>query len=98
MVQDSQGAIIPGVIVEITGPSAQSQTTDAAGQAHFLNLPSGPYSVTSTLSGFTPWRMDRVAVAAGTAVPIRMTLRVGGVAEAVQVTAAPLVVDPGARP
>ena len=94
MVQDSQGAIIPGVIVEITGPSAQSQTTDAAGQAHFLNLPSGPYSVTSTLSGFTPWRMDRVAVAAGTAVPIRMTLRVGGVAATVQVTAEPPVVDP----
>jgi len=94
-VLDPQGGVVPGALVEISGTSAQSQTSDAAGEAHFLNLPPGPYSVTSTLSGFGPARIDRVTVAAGTAVPLRMTLQVAGVAEAVQVTAEPPIVDPG---
>ena len=31
-VQDSQGSVIPGVLVEIAGASAQNQTTDAEGR------------------------------------------------------------------
>ncbi|MEZ5288147.1 MAG: carboxypeptidase regulatory-like domain-containing protein [Vicinamibacterales bacterium] len=92
---DPQGAVVPGALVEITGASAQNQTSDEAGEAHFLNLPPGQYTVTSTLAGFGPARVERVAVAAGTAVPLRLTLQVGGVTEAVQVTAEPPVVDPG---
>jgi hypothetical protein len=93
-VQDSQGSVIPGAIVEIAGASAQSQTSDAEGQAHFLNLPPGQYTVTSTLSGFAPARHERVTVAAGTAVPLRVTMQVSGVAEAIQVRAETPVVDP----
>ncbi|MGE0463946.1 MAG: carboxypeptidase regulatory-like domain-containing protein [Vicinamibacterales bacterium] len=94
-VQDAQGGVVPGAVVELSGPSVQSQTTDSAGEVHFLNLAPGQYSVTTTLSGFAPARADRITVAAGIAVPLRMTLQVSGVAEALQVTAEPPVVDPG---
>jgi len=94
-VQDPQGGVVPGAVVELSGPSIHSQTTDTAGEAHFLNLAPGQYAVTTTLSGFAPARIDRVTVTAGTAVPLKMTLQVSGVAEAVQVSAEPPVVDPG---
>jgi hypothetical protein len=94
-VQDSQGGVVPGALVELAGPSAQNQVADASGEVHFLNLPPGQYTVTTTLTGFTTARIERVAVAAGTAVPLRIVLSVSGVAESVQVTAEPPVVDPG---
>lgn len=94
-VQDAQGGVVPGAVVELSGPSVQNQATDSAGEAHFLNLAPGQYSVTTTLSGFAPARVERVSVAAGLAVPLKMTLQVSGVAEALQVTAEPPVVDPG---
>ena len=94
-VQDSQGGVVPGATVEIAGPSPQTQVADAAGEVHFLNLPPGQYTVTTSLSGFTTARIERVAVAAGTAVPLKIVLSVSGVAESVQVSAEPPVVDPG---
>ena len=51
-VQDAQGSVVPGVTVEISGPAAQQQVTDERGEVHFLNLPPGTYTVTSTLQGF----------------------------------------------
>ena len=94
-VQDAQGGVVPGATVEIAGPSPQTQVADSAGEAHFLNLPPGQYSVTTSLSGFTTARIERVSVAAGTAVPLKIVLSVSGVAESVQVSAEPPVVDPG---
>ena len=44
-VEDSTGGRLPGVNVELTGPVNQIQVTDAQGQAHFLNLPVGIYTV-----------------------------------------------------
>ena len=43
---------MPGVLVEIAGPPRSIQTTDDAGEAHFLNLSPGSYTVTASLSGF----------------------------------------------
>ena len=92
---DAQGALVPGVTVEITGPATQSLVTDEKGEAHFLNLPPGTYTVTANLQGFRPYSNDRVAVTAGTSVPLRIGMQLSGVAEAVQVTAPePPVVDP----
>ncbi len=94
-VLDSQGSAVPGALVEITGPMPASQTTDAAGEVHFLNLSPGNYTVAASVTGFNSYRNDRVEVGGGRSVPLKIVLSVSGVAEAVQVTAAPLVVDPG---
>ena len=93
-VQDAQGSVVPGVNLEITGPASTSQVTDERGEAHFLNLPPGTYTVTSSLQGFQPYRNERVAVASGSGTPLRITLQVSGVAEAVQVVSAEPIVDP----
>jgi hypothetical protein len=93
-VQDAQGSVVPGVTVEIAGPAAASQVTDERGEARFLNLPPGTYTVSSTLQGFQPYRNERVAVAAGSGTPLRITLQVSGVTEAVQVVGGEPIVDP----
>jgi hypothetical protein len=94
-VQDAQGSVVPGATVEISGPVTQSQVTDDQGEARFLNLPPGAYTVNAMLQGFRPYANDRVQVAAGTSVRLPITLQVSGVAESVQVTAPePPTVDP----
>lgn len=93
-VQDAQGSAVPGARLDITGPTSQNQVTDERGEAHFLNLPPGTYTVTSHLQGFQPYTNDRVNVAAGSGTPLRVTMQVNGVVESVQVSAAEPVVDP----
>ena len=93
-VVDAQSRPIPGVLVEVGGTASQSQTTDDKGEAHFLNLSPGRYTVTANLSGFRTFRADNIEVAAGISVPLNIPLSVGGVTEAVQVVAETPVVDP----
>lgn len=85
-VQDGTGALLPGVTVDVSGPQNQSTLTDTHGEAHVLNLPPGSYQVKASLSGFADFLNRAVAVTAGGAVPLRVTLGVQGVAEQVQVS------------
>ena len=93
-ITDAQGRTVPGVLVEIAGPATMSQTSDESGEAHFLNLAPGRYSVEASLTGFNTYRNQGVDVTAGTSVPLRINLTVSGVTEAVQVRAETPVVDP----
>jgi hypothetical protein len=93
-VKDTTGAVLPGVTVEATGPTTTSSVSDARGEAHFLNLAPGRYTVSATLQGFNAYRNENVAVAAGTSVPLDIALSVGGVAAQVDVIAETPVVDP----
>jgi hypothetical protein len=92
-VEDTTGGRLPGVNVDLTGPVNQSQVTDAQGQAHFLNLPVGTYSIKASLSGFNPFTNNTVQVATGAATPLSVKLAVAGTAETVNVTAATPIVD-----
>ncbi len=92
-VEDATGGRLPGVAVDLTGPVSQSQVSDTQGQAHFLNLPVGMYSVKMNLSGFNPYTNNEVVVAAGSATPVVARLAVAGTAETVNVTAATPVID-----
>jgi hypothetical protein len=94
VIQDAQGSIVPGATVNVSGPAAQSQVTDERGEARFLNLPPGTYTVHAMLQGFRPYVNERVTVASGSGTPLRITMQVMGVAESVQVTAAEPIVDP----
>jgi hypothetical protein len=91
---DATGAVLPGVAVEITGPRDASAVTDANGEARFLNLPPGVYEVRATLAGFNEYLNRNVHVVSGASVPLRITLRVAGLAEQVEVTAESPVIDP----
>ncbi len=85
--KDGTGAVLPGVAVDVTGPQAASAVTDSRGEAHFLNLAPGKYTVTGKLSGFNNYKNDNVPVGAGSVVPLGVTLTVGNVATAVEVKA-----------
>src|SRR5262245_51464934 len=66
-IEDSTGGRLPGVSVDLSGPANQNQVSDAKGEAHFLNLPVGIYTVKATLSGFNPFTNTSVQVATGSA-------------------------------
>jgi hypothetical protein len=93
-VQDATGGVLPGVTVTISGPLAQSAVSDEGGQARFLNLPPGVYTVRASLQGFTEYVHERLQVDTGSVLPLRVNLRVAGVSEQVAVTAETPVVEP----
>ena len=92
-VEDATGGRLPGVNVDISGPANQSQVTDAQGQAHFLNLPVGIYSLKANISGFNPYANADVQVATAAATPVAAKLSIAGTAETIVVTAATPVID-----
>jgi len=92
-VEDATGGRLPGVNVDLTGPVNQSQVSDTQGQARFLNLPVGTYTVKTSLSGFNPYTNTEVVVAAGSSTPLNVRLSVAGTAETVNVTAATPIID-----
>lgn len=92
-VADSTGGVLPGVNVDITGPANQTQVTDAQGQAHFLNLPVGTYTLKANISGFNPYTNTSVQVATAATTPVAVKLAVAGTSETVNVTAATPIID-----
>ncbi|PYQ73890.1 MAG: hypothetical protein DMG04_12285 [Acidobacteria bacterium] len=92
-VEDTTGGRLPGVNVDLTGPATQTQVTDAEGQAHFLNLPVGTYTVKAALSGFNTFTNTQVVVGTGSATPLMVRMAVAGTAETVNVTAATPIID-----
>lgn len=91
--EDATGGRLPGATVEINGPVALTQTTDAEGQAHFLSLPVGTYSVRATLSGFNAYNNQNLQVVSNASVPLSVRMGVAGAAEVVNVTGATPLVD-----
>jgi hypothetical protein len=91
---DETGGVLPGVTIDLSGPQIQTAVTDALGEAHFLNLPVGLYVVRATLSGFADALASHIQVGAGAAIPLRITMQVGSLAEQVEVVARAAVVEP----
>jgi hypothetical protein len=85
--KDGTGAVLPGVTVDLVGVQAGNAVTDSRGEAHFINLPPGKYTVNAKLSGFNNYKNDNVPVGAGSVVPLTVTLTVGNVATSVEVKA-----------
>jgi carboxypeptidase family protein len=92
-VEDESGGRLPGVAVEVSGPESQTQIADTTGQAHFVNLPVGTYTVQLTLAGFTPYTSKRVTVESGSSTALDARMKVAGAAEMVDVVAVTPVVD-----
>lgn len=96
VVQDTTGAILPGVDVTLTNvgtKNARQAVTNEAGLYTFPNVPVGEYQVTAMLSGFKPITKSGVQVNAGVNIRVDVALEVGALSETIQVQAATTLVD-----
>ena len=88
VVQDTTGAILPGVDVTLTNVGtkiARQAVTNEAGLYTFPNVPVGEYQVTAMLSGFKPITKAGVQVNAGLNIRVDVALEVGALSETIQV-------------
>ena len=99
-VLDEQSAVLPGVTVIATNEaSGQYRETVSSSDGTFSMsaLTPGLYEVTATLSGFKKYSRAGVRVEVGKAFSIDVQLQVGGVEEAVTVTAETPLVDTSSK-
>jgi len=89
-VQDASGAVLPGVVVTArrvdTGFERQT-TSDTAGRYALPSLPAGDYELRAELSGFRPLVRRGVTLTIAENVAVDITMEVGGLSEALTVTA-----------
>ena len=95
VVQDTSGAILPGVTVIVThqGTTLRRETvSDARGEFALPALPAGTYTIRIELSGFKTYENRGLGLNAGQTVRQTFALEVGALAETVTVAeSAPLI-------
>src|SRR6266581_875259 len=90
-VSDASGALIPGVSITATNTGTGIVSTvvsNEAGAYQFASLQTGQYKVSAELPGFQTEIYNNVTLSVSQQVRLNFTLRVGGVAQAVEVTVA----------
>jgi hypothetical protein len=96
-VRDASGAVLPGVTVEAASPAliekVRSALTDGTGQYRILDLRPGTYTVTFTLTGFSPVKREGIELTGSFIATVSADMRLGGVEETVTVTGATPIVD-----
>jgi hypothetical protein len=96
IVQDTTGAVVPGVGITITqtetGLTRDVQSNET-GQFFAPVLPTGAYRVSAAKPGFAIVEQNNVTVDVGGTANLHITLRVGDVSESVSVTAANVSID-----
>jgi Carboxypeptidase regulatory-like domain len=97
VVQDTSGAILPGVTVEASSPAliekVRTVVTDSAGQYKIEQLRGGVYTVTFTLSGFSTLRREGIELSGSFTATVNAELKVGSLAETLTVTGESPLVD-----
>ena len=97
VVKDASGAVMPGVTVEATSPAlierVRSAVSDGAGQYKIVNLVSGTYTVTFTLSGFSTFKREGIVLTTNFTAQVNADLTVGALSEAITVTGGSPLVD-----
>ena len=89
-VTDSSGAAVPGVSVTLTSVETGSErtvTTNGTGAWEARFLSPGTYRITFTLTGFRTLRREGITVSTAEMATADVTLEVGSLAEAIEVTA-----------
>jgi hypothetical protein len=93
-VVDEQGGVLPGVTVTLTSrQGTQTTVTDERGAYRFVGLNPGPYEVRSELAGFTTRTERNLDLGIGKTLTVPFTMRVGGLAENVEVVANASTID-----
>ena len=97
VVKDSSGAVLPGATVEVASPvlieKVRTAVSDGTGQYRITDLLPGAYTLTFTLTGFSTVKREGVALTGSGVTTINVDMRVGNVAETVNVTGETPVVD-----
>ena len=96
VVRDSSGAVLPGVTVEAASSAliekVRATVTDSDGLYRLVDLRPGDYTVTFTLTGFSTFRHDGLALPANFTATVNVNMSVGSLEETITVTGeAPLV-------
>lgn len=89
-VTDASGSVVPGVAVTCTntGTGLTRKADSSSGGAFvFPDLPIGQYQVEMQKQGFRPQRMESIALVTGQILDIQVSLQVGDLTQAVEVTA-----------
>ena len=95
-VLDEQGGGVPGVTVEVISSDKgfrRTQTTDSTGSFNFPLLQRGPYTVRTSLSGFTTVEKTNNIVEADKTTDVNITMRLAPTEERVEVTGEVPLVD-----
>ena len=96
-VKDVSGAILPGVTVEASSPvlieKVRSSVTDGTGQYRIVDLRPGTYTITFTLTGFSPVKREGLVLAADFVASLNAELKVGGIEETITVSGESPIVD-----
>jgi hypothetical protein len=95
-VRDSQGLVLPGVSVTLTGEAvlgAQTAVTLADGTYRFRALRPGSYNLSYELVGFQTLNREGIIVSGARTISVNVTLDVATVAETITVTGESPVVD-----
>jgi Carboxypeptidase regulatory-like domain/TonB dependent receptor len=94
VVTDTQGGILPGVVVTLVGEQTglqRSQTSGSNGFYDFANLPIGTYTLSFTKEGFETQKMQAVPIQGDRTASVNVQLKVGAVNTVVSVEAVPLM-------
>lgn len=90
VVQDSSGAVVPNasIVATQTETNYSAKTVSgAAGEFTLTSMPVGPYNLTVTAATFAPYTQTGIILKVAQVSDIRVTLKVGGVAQQVEVEA-----------
>jgi len=97
VVKDESGLVLPGATVEAASPvlieQVRSAVTDEQGRYRIIDLRPGTYTVTVSVPGFTTVRRDGLELPAAFTATVNIDLKVGALAETINVTGGPPVVD-----
>ena len=98
-VSDAQGAVLPGVTISATSPSAlgaQTTISSETGNYRFPALPPGVYTVSYELAGFNTVRREGIQLSLGFTANLNIELALATLQETVTVTGASPVIDTSA--
>ncbi len=97
VVSDSSAGALPGVTVEASSPAliekVRTVVTDGQGRYNIVTLPTGVYTVTFTLPGFSTFKREGIALTTGFTARVDAEMRVGALEETITVTSESPVVD-----
>src|SRR5713226_4986955 len=89
-IMDEQGALVSGALIKLTGVNTgtvYNAVTNSDGIYTFPSLPIGAYTLQSTVPGFQTYVQSGILLRVSDHVQINVTMKVGAVAERVEVTA-----------
>lgn len=95
-VVDEQGSVVVGAAIRMTGVDTgvvYNTTTNADGIYTVPNLPIGAYNMQASVAGFQTYVQNGIVLRVNDHIDINITMRVGGVAEKVEVHADAVLVQ-----